>query len=39
MSTPPDIIFHTGDFGKEAMILVFGKTPEDVLRKTLMIII
>ncbi len=38
-STPPDIIFHTGDFGKEAMILVFGKTPEDVLRKTLMIII
>jgi len=38
-NTPPDIIFHTGDFGKEAMILVFGKTPEDVLRKTLMIII
>jgi hydroxymethylpyrimidine/phosphomethylpyrimidine kinase len=38
-STPPDIIFHTGDFGKEAMILVFGKTPEDVLRKALMIII
>lgn len=37
--TPPDIIFHTGDFGKEAMIVVFGKTPEDVLRKTLMIII
>ena len=38
LSTPPDIIFHTGDFGKEAMILVFGKTPEDVLRKTLIII-
>ena len=39
LNTPPDIIFHTGDFGKEAMILVFGKNPEDVLRKTLMIII
>lgn len=35
--TPPDIIFHTGDFGKEAMILIFGKNPEDVLRKTLKI--
>ncbi len=35
--TPPDIIFHMGDFGKEAMILIFGKNPEDVLRKTLMI--
>ncbi|MDE1844703.1 MAG: bifunctional hydroxymethylpyrimidine kinase/phosphomethylpyrimidine kinase [Thaumarchaeota archaeon] len=34
---PPDIIFHTGDFGKEAMILIFGKNPEDVLRKTLKI--
>ena len=39
VNTPPDIIFHTGDFGKEAMILIFGKTPGDVLRKTLMIII
>jgi len=38
-STPPDIIFHKGDFGKEAMILIFGKTPEDVLRKTSMIVI
>ncbi|MDE1832265.1 MAG: bifunctional hydroxymethylpyrimidine kinase/phosphomethylpyrimidine kinase, partial [Thaumarchaeota archaeon] len=35
--TPPDIIFHTGDFGKEAMILIFGKNPEEVLRKTLKI--
>ncbi len=36
--TPPDIIFHVGDFGKEAMILIFGKNPEDVLRKTLKIL-
>ncbi len=33
--TPPDIVFHTGDFGKEAMIIIFGKNPEDILRKTL----
>ncbi|MDE1838969.1 MAG: bifunctional hydroxymethylpyrimidine kinase/phosphomethylpyrimidine kinase [Thaumarchaeota archaeon] len=36
-NTPPDIVFHTGDFGKEAMIIIFGKNPEDVLRKTLKI--
>ncbi len=36
--TPPDIIYHVGDFGKEAMILIFGKNPEDVLRKTLKIL-
>ncbi len=35
--TPPDIVFHTGDFGKEAMIIIFGKDPKDVLRKTLKI--
>jgi len=35
--TPPDIVFHTGDFGKEAMIIIFGKNPEDILRKTLKI--
>ena len=29
----PDVIFHKGDFGKEPMIIVFGKTPEDVLKK------
>ena len=29
----PDVIFHKGDFGKEPMIIVFGKTPEDVLEK------
>lgn len=34
----PDVIYHKGDFGKEPMILVFGKTPKDVLRKVLKII-
>lgn len=33
LKTPPDIIFHKGGFGKEAMILVFGKSPTEVLRK------
>jgi hydroxymethylpyrimidine/phosphomethylpyrimidine kinase len=30
---PPDIIYHRGDVGKEPMIIVFGKNPNDVLRK------
>ena len=34
----PDIIYHKGDFGKEPMIIVFGKTPNDVLNKILKII-
>ena len=38
LKTPPDIIFHKGGFGKEAMILVFGKNPTEVLRKTLKIV-
>lgn len=29
----PDIIYHTGDYGKEPMIIVFGTTPQDVLKK------
>jgi len=33
LSTPPDIIYHRGDFGKEPMIIVFGTTPSDVLQK------
>ena len=33
LKTPPDIVFHRGGFGKEAMILIFGKNPADVLRK------
>jgi len=34
----PDVIYHKGDFGKEPMILVFGKTPQDVLNKVIKII-
>ena len=33
-----DVIYHKGDFGKEPMIIVFGKTPKDVLEKILKII-
>ena len=29
----PDIIYHKGDLGKEPMIIVFGDTPKDVVRK------
>jgi len=29
----PDIIYHEGDIGKEPMILILGKNPEDVLKK------
>ena len=32
-SHPPDIIFHKGDFGKEPMILIFGKNPEEIIKK------
>ncbi len=32
-STPPDIIYHKGDFGKEPMIIVFGTSPSQVLDK------
>jgi len=35
---PPDIIFHKGDFGKEPMIIVFGKTPKKVIKKLLKIV-
>ncbi|MCH7966372.1 MAG: bifunctional hydroxymethylpyrimidine kinase/phosphomethylpyrimidine kinase [Thaumarchaeota archaeon] len=34
----PDVIYHKGDFGKEPMIIVFGETPNNVLRKILKII-
>ncbi len=34
----PDIIYHRGDMGKEPMILIFGKTPHDVLQKLVKII-
>lgn len=29
----PDVIYHEGDIGKEPMILIFGKSPENVLKK------
>jgi hydroxymethylpyrimidine/phosphomethylpyrimidine kinase len=31
--TPPDVIFHKGDFGKEPMIIVFGDSPSKVIKK------
>lgn len=34
---PPDVIFHRGDFGKEPMIIVFGETPGDTIKKLLKI--
>ena len=32
-TTTPDLIYHTGDFGKEPMIIIFGTKPTDVLDK------
>ena len=36
-SDTPDIIYHKGDFGKEPMIIVFGATPTEVVKKIKMI--
>jgi len=33
LASPPDVIYHKGDFGKEPMILVFGTTPDNVIQK------
>ena len=33
-----DVIYHKGDFGKEPMIIIFGETPNNVLKKILKII-
>jgi hydroxymethylpyrimidine/phosphomethylpyrimidine kinase len=33
LNSPPDVIFHKGDFGKESMIIVFGNTPKNILKK------
>lgn len=33
LETPPDIIYHKGDFGKEPMIIIFGKTPALIIEK------
>jgi len=30
---PPDAIFHKGDFGKEPMIMIFGRSPKNVVEK------
>ena len=32
-SKSPDVIYHTGDIGKEPMILIFGKNPDEIIRK------
>jgi len=32
-SKSPDVIYHTGDIRKEPMILIFGKNPNEVIRK------
>jgi len=32
-SEMPDIIYHKGDLGKEPMIIVFGNTPTEVVKK------
>ena len=33
LKSPPDIIFHKGDFGKEPMIIIFGDKPKNILKK------
>jgi len=34
----PDVIYHKGDFGKESMIILFGETPNKVIKKIMKII-
>jgi hydroxymethylpyrimidine/phosphomethylpyrimidine kinase len=33
LEKPPDVIFHKGDFGKEPMIIIFAKTPAEIIGK------
>jgi len=33
LKSPPDVIFHNGDFGKEPMIIIFGDKPKIILKK------
>jgi hydroxymethylpyrimidine kinase/phosphomethylpyrimidine kinase len=33
LKKPPDVIYHTGDFGKEPMIIIFAETPTLILKK------
>lgn len=32
-NTVPDVIFHKGDYGKEPMIIIFGRNPSDIIDK------
>ncbi len=34
----PDVVFHKGDLGKEAMIIIFADNPENIIKKILKII-
>jgi hydroxymethylpyrimidine/phosphomethylpyrimidine kinase len=34
----PDAIYHKGDFGKEPMIILFGETPNKIIKKIMKII-
>ena len=34
----PDVIYDLGDMGKEPMIRIFGKTPQEVIKKVLCLI-
>lgn len=36
--SPPDVIYHTGDYGKEPMILVFADSPESIIEKVTKIV-
>lgn len=38
LGTTPDIVYHLGDWGKEPIITVFGKTAVDVVRKLIRIL-
>jgi len=38
VGTVPDIIFHRGDMGKEAMIIILGKDAVDAVKKALKIL-
>ena len=38
INTIPDVIYHLGDWGKEPMILVFGRNPSEVYSKIMSII-
>jgi hydroxymethylpyrimidine/phosphomethylpyrimidine kinase len=37
LKTSPDVIFHKGGLGKEPMIIVFGETPKNTMKKVLKI--